>query len=135
MAKKQIPKAFREYIEKQIVRGSRGYETMVKLLKHNSEEDLRWFLEFYETNIRDGLVDETTGSSLSDGALSDSMVKLASDDDAKNAAQEGLLGSSVGQIVKQDQDKESRSGLLAHISKEEDDDDGPGLLGLVKDLK
>jgi hypothetical protein len=57
MARKQIPHKIKEYLERQIVRGSSGYEHMETILRHNSEESLEWFLDFYEQNIRPGLLD------------------------------------------------------------------------------
>jgi|GEM_PF-1018828 len=59
MARKVIPSHLREFLESQIVRGSRGYEPMERILKSVSEEDLKSFLEYYEESIRDALVDFT----------------------------------------------------------------------------
>lgn len=57
MARKEIPSHIQEFLESQIVRGSRGYEALERILNSVSESDLRAFLEYYEESIRDALVD------------------------------------------------------------------------------
>jgi hypothetical protein len=60
MPVKKIPAQLKEYMEKMIVRGSAGYECVEALLKQNSEEQLVSFLEFYESKMRDTLLDESS---------------------------------------------------------------------------
>ncbi len=56
MARKAIPFKLREFLERQIVRGSRGYESVETVLGQVEEETLRDFLEWYENSVRDTLL-------------------------------------------------------------------------------
>lgn len=57
MARKKIPHAIKEHIERQIVRGSAGYESVEFVLDGCRENQLRAFLEFYEDKVRDNFLD------------------------------------------------------------------------------
>ena len=78
MPVKKIPNQIKEYLERKIVRGSRGYEPMERILSEISEADLQWFLEFYEKNLREELLDatSTTNDSVSEDLLGSSLQKI-----------------------------------------------------------
>ena len=99
MTLKKIPNQIKEYLERKIVRGSSGYEPMERILAKISEDDLQWFLEFYEKNLRDELLDITT---------------------MKNeAGEEDLLGSSLQKIMSNsdEPDDDKLFGLVKNLGK------------------
>ena len=100
MAVKKIPNEIKEYLERKIVRGSRGYEPMERILSKNNETDLQWFLEFYEKNLREELLDASS-------------IK---DEDQK----EDLLSSSLQKIMTNEDDPEEDKlfGLVKNLGKD-----------------
>ena len=100
MSIKKIPNEIKEYLERKIVRGSRGYEPMERILSKVGEADIQWFLEFYEQNLREELLDATPGS---DDSLADD-----------------LLGSSLQKIMSSNEEPEEDKlfGLVKNIGKD-----------------
>ena len=100
MSVKKIPNEIKEYLERKIVRGSKGYEPMERILSKVNEADLKWFLEFYEKNLREELLDAT---SLSD-----------------DRSVEDLLGSSLQKIMSSNEEPEEDKlfGLVKNIGKD-----------------
>ena len=100
MSVKKIPNEIKEYLERKIVRGSRGYEPMERILSKVCEADIQWFLEFYEQNLREELLDATSSS---DDALADD-----------------LLGSSLQKIMSSNEEPEEDKlfGLVKNIGKD-----------------
>lgn len=92
MAEKKVPVHLYEFLEKLIVRGSRGYEPVEKAMRAMKEEDLRAFLEFYESKVRLELQDQSSSSSESEDLLGDSVSRLLAKDKEKEEADSGLLG-------------------------------------------
>lgn len=99
MTLKKIPNQIKEYLERKIVRGSSGYEPMERILAKISEEDLQWFLEFYEKNLRDELIDI---SGIGD-----------------EQGDEDLLGSSLQKLMStnEDPDDDKLFGLVKNLGK------------------
>ena len=100
MSVKKIPNEIKEYLERKIVRGSKGYEPMERILSKVNEADLKWFLEFYEKNLREELLDATSVSD--DGSVED------------------LLGSSLQKIMSSNEEPEEDKlfGLVKNIGKD-----------------
>ena len=100
MSVKKIPNEIKEYLERKIVRGSKGYEPMERILSKVNEADLKWFLEFYEKNLREELLDATSVSD--DGSVDD------------------LLGSSLQKIMSSSEEPEEDKlfGLVKNIGKD-----------------
>lgn len=100
MTLKKIPNEIKEYLERKIVRGSSGYEPMERILSRVSEDDLHWFLEFYEKNLREELLD--SGSTTAD------------------STDEDLLGSSLQRLLnnKEEPDDDRLFGLVKNLGKE-----------------
>ena len=100
MSIKKIPNEIKEYLERKIVRGSKGYEPMERILSKVNEADLKWFLEFYEKNLREELLDATSVSD--DGSVDD------------------LLGSSLQKIMSSSEEPEEDKlfGLVKNIGKD-----------------
>ena len=100
MSVKKIPNEIKEYLERKIVRGSKGYEPMERILSKVNEADLKWFLEFYEKNLREELLDATS----------------VSDD----CTVEDLLGSSLQKIMSSSEEPEEDKlfGLVKNIGKD-----------------
>ena len=100
MSVKKIPNEIKDYLERKIVRGSKGYEPMERILSKVNEADLKWFLEFYEKNLREELLDATSLSD--DGSVED------------------LLGSSLQKIMSSNEEPEEDKlfGLVKNIGKD-----------------
>ena len=100
MSVKKIPNEIKEYLERKIVRGSRGYEPMERILSKVNEADLQWFLDFYEKNLREELLDAT---SINDDSTT-----------------EDLLGSSLQKIMSNQEEPEEDKlfGLVKNIVKD-----------------
>ena len=100
MSVKKIPNEIKEYLERKIVRGSKGYEPMERILSKVNEADLKWFLEFYEKNLREELLD---AASVSD-----------------DCTVEDLLGSSLQKIMSSNEEPEEDKlfGLVKNIGKD-----------------
>jgi hypothetical protein len=92
MAKKKIPHAIKEYLERQIVRGSAGYEPVEAVLAGCREENLRGFLEFYEEKVRDGLLDELAEKDAEVDVFSLHGKLLKEDQDRENSQENKLEG-------------------------------------------
>ncbi|MBW7875210.1 MAG: hypothetical protein H3C47_04365 [Candidatus Cloacimonetes bacterium] len=100
MPRKMIPFHLREFLERQIVRGSRGHEPIEKILSLVSESELRAFLEVYEEKIRDGLAD------------------LGSESKTNSRDLDSVARSVLKPEVDDSDDRFSR--LLASVTREED---------------
>tara|TARA_Y100000589_G_scaffold149277_1_gene142529 strand:- start:1846 stop:2148 length:303 start_codon:yes stop_codon:yes gene_type:complete len=100
MAVKKIPNEIKEYLERKIVRGSRGYEPMERILSKNTDTDLQWFLEFYEKNLREELLEASSVEN--------------------ESGQEDLLGSSLQKIMTNEEEpaEDKLFGLVKNLGKE-----------------
>ena len=96
MARKGIPSHLREFLESQIVRGSRGYEPIIRILNSTREDDLKTFLEFYEESVRDSLLDR----------------------EEKIENPEDLLASQARKIQESDREKEKPDDKLTNLFRD-----------------
>lgn len=97
MARKEIPTHLKEFLESQIVRGSKGYEALERILNAIPEPDLRTFLEYYEESIRDALVDCTSSD---------------------NQSSDDILAVQARRLQKADLEKESSERSLGNLFRD-----------------
>ncbi len=109
MSKKIIPAHLREFLEHQIVRKSRGYEFLERILASVTEEDLKDFLEWYENTMRSGLTD------------ADLPLELDLDKALKESGREKKdilgLGDFARQVVVQAEEDEKKQDSLFNLAR------------------